>query len=193
MLLRMFQQQVLFQCQVFLLALHDLNSALVTKDMTRAWSAIQNMLNAAANISKALWGSGGKLALERKAIRESIGLLDNSPLRDVAMRNNFEHIDERLDTWWKDSPDHNLMDFNFGDMHTAVKGIDEVDIFRSFAPTTGELIFWSQRFSLQAIATEIASIFPKIQQEAQRPIWEPQKPKQPEVASGGAPDAANAQ
>ena len=58
------------------------------------------MLNAGANISKAFWGSGGKLAVERKPLRDSIGIDDKSPLRAVTMRNNFEHFDERIDRWW---------------------------------------------------------------------------------------------
>ncbi len=52
------------------------------------------MLNARANISKALWGSGGRLASERAELRASIDVSDDSPLRYVGMRNKFEHFDE---------------------------------------------------------------------------------------------------
>ena len=189
--LRMFQRQILFQCQVFALAMLDFKASLVTNDVTRSWCAVQNLLNAAANISKALWGKAGKLAEERKPLRESIGLQDDSPLRNVTMRNNFEHMDERLDKWWKESTRHNVIDFGFGDMHSPsiVQGIDNIDIFRNFVPRTGELIFWNQRFDLDAIAKEIARIHPEVAQEANKPHWEtrPSTPREP--SSGTPPDA----
>jgi hypothetical protein len=62
MLLRIFQRQVELQCRAVLIASHDFNAAMLTNDLTHAWIAVQNLLTAAANISKALWGVGGKFA-----------------------------------------------------------------------------------------------------------------------------------
>lgn len=168
---------------MFKLATFDFSSSVLTRDMVRSWCAIQNMLNAAANISKALWGQGGKLAAERKELRDSIEVLDDSPLRSVTMRNIFEHFDERLDKWWKESKGHSLADFNFGDPHEHIQRFDEIDIFRNFLPRTGELIFWSQRFDLQAIANEIERILPKVEQEARKRHWEPRTSRRSEAAS----------
>src|SRR5450631_2177877 len=94
--LRTFQSQVALQCSFLLLAAEDLNRGLKQRNISYVFYALQNLLNAGANISKALWGQGGKLAIERKPLRDSIGVDDTSPLREVTMRNNFEHFDERI-------------------------------------------------------------------------------------------------
>jgi len=103
MLLRIFQKQVLLQCQFTLFAAHDINMALNQRDDTRIFYAVQNFLNAANNVSKALWAQNGKFTDERKMLRDSIGVSDTSPLRKILIRNAFEHFDERLDKWWKQS------------------------------------------------------------------------------------------
>lgn len=100
-LLRMFQRQALLQCQFALVAAHDINAALVRDDTIGVFYSLQNLLNSAANISKVFWGAGGHLAEARRELRASIALADDSPLLAVAMRNNYEHFDERLDQWSK--------------------------------------------------------------------------------------------
>jgi len=92
-------QQIKLQCQAVLVGSNDFDSAMATGDHTHAWIAIQNILGAAANISKALWGAGGRHSEEREPLRASLQVDDTSPLRDVATRNHFEHYDERLDKW----------------------------------------------------------------------------------------------
>ena len=99
MLLRTFQRQVALQCRYIMLAAHDVNKGLQARDTSYTYYWIQNLLNAAANVSKALWGQKGKYAEIRKPLRDSIGVSDESPLRNVNMRNNFEHFAERLDRW----------------------------------------------------------------------------------------------
>jgi hypothetical protein len=127
------------------------------------------MLNAGANISKAFWGSGGKLSVQRKPLRDSISLDDNSPLREVTMRNNFEHFDERIDRWWKESKQHNLIDFNIG---LAVKGAEDIDILRNFDPKSKEMIFGGERFNLQNLLDETRRILPLLEAEARKAHWE---------------------
>lgn len=113
-LLRAFQLQVAFQCRAVSTAAADINTAisrLNAGDMTampHLWIGIQNLLNAAANVSKACWGQGGKLSKERKPLRDSLGVKASSPIRKTGLRNNFEHFDERLDDWWMKSKHHNF-------------------------------------------------------------------------------------
>src|SRR5688572_3342541 len=58
--LRIFQQQLLSQCRYLIFAAADANEGLKQHDAERIFYAIQNLLNAGANISKTLWGQGGK-------------------------------------------------------------------------------------------------------------------------------------
>jgi hypothetical protein len=113
-LLHAFQKQVELQCRFLLIAAKDVNDKLPSRNTEAVFYALQNLLNAGANISKALWGQGGKLSDQRKILRESVGIDDASPLRQVTMRNNFEHFDERLDRWWAESKNHNQADLNIG-------------------------------------------------------------------------------
>ena len=174
MLLRMFQRQVHVQCQFMLFAAKEISTALAQKDTTRIFYAIQNLLNAAANISKALWGQGGSLTAQRQALRDSIGVSETSPLREVTMRNNFEHFDDRLDRWWKESARHNHADLNIGPK-SMIAGVDDIDRFRMFDPQTTELVFWSQTFNLQALIGEVQRILPKLAEEAEKPHWNPKE------------------
>ena len=171
MLLRTFQKQVLYQCEFLLLAATQVNTGLQEHNTIRVFSGLQNLLNAAANISKALWGQSGKLEAQRQPLRDSINILDDSPLRVVTMRNNFEHFDERLEKWWLESQQHNYCDFNIMPKST-VKGIAPIDWFRSFDPVTSDLCFWSQEFNIQELIAEVQKIYPKLQEEANKPHWE---------------------
>jgi hypothetical protein len=169
-----FEQQILTQCRFFNRAYAELEK--VIRELgelaqgraqlpfdyaERAFYAIQNLLNAAANISKAMWGSGRdkeRVTRERKLLRDRLGVTNSSPLFAVTMRNNFEHFDERLDEWWKKSKRHNSVDMNIGPKRDFVAGFDEVDLFRNFNFATGELTFWSETFDIPQIANEVARI-----------------------------------
>jgi hypothetical protein len=124
----------------------------------RSWHPVQAFLSATANISKALWGQGGSLTAERRALRESLGVDDLSPLRHTSMRNNFDHFDERLDEWWRESAQHLYVDLNFGAFANAYT--EQRDVFRNYDPATGELTFWGERYDLPAVAAEIRRIMP---------------------------------
>lgn len=133
MLLRMFQGQVLLQCEFMMVAAGELNRGLELMNTRHTFYALQNLLNAGANISKALWGSGGKRAKQRKPLRDSIGVADDSPLRAVAMRNNFEHFDDRLDKWWETSKRHNAVDLTIAP-RSAVIGVDSIGLVPRVRP-----------------------------------------------------------
>jgi hypothetical protein len=168
-LLRVFQGQVLLQCQFVLLAAEDLNQAMAKRNVRHVFYALQNLLNAAANVAKALWGSKGTSA-GRKPLRDSIGIGDDSPLRQVAMRNHFEHIDERLERWWQESERHFYVDLNLG--MGSVAGVARQDTFRNFDPRTTNLTFWGDDFNVQNIIDEVLKILPKLQEQADKPPWE---------------------
>lgn len=172
MLLRTFQGQIELQCYFVLAAAQDVNAGLAQQNVNHVFYGIQNLLNAAANISKALWGTGGRLAAERQHLRASIGVSDSSPLRDVVMRNNFEHIDERLDRWWRESTHHNHADLNIGPK-AMIAGMADIDMFRAFDPATADITFWGQEFNVQAIVNEVQRILPLVSAEAQKPHWDP--------------------
>ena len=171
LLLRAFVGQVWGQTVYFFLAWTEHQAALASPnpdEQARVWHCIESMLNATANMSKILWGQKGKKANERQEVRDLLGIADSSPIRDPDMRNNFEHFDERLETWWKDSTDHNYIDMNIGNVHRVLTGFEAIDMFRSYDPTTGDVWFWGDQFNLKAIHAELFALYPRLKAEVQR-------------------------
>lgn len=84
------------------------------------------------------------------------------------MRNNFEHLDDRLDTWWKESKRHLHADMSIGPKDNMLKGVEQIDRFRLFDPRTTDLTFWGQEFNIQAIVSEAQKILPKLLEEANK-------------------------
>lgn len=176
MLMRMFQRQVADQCKVTLHGASLLDFGLQKTDQDAIWIAAQVLLTGAANTSKALWGGGRererhKISAEREPLRRSLQVEDSSPLNDVRMRNNFEHYDERLDTWWKESPQRNHLDRFLGPPE-SVGGLNDIDRFRVYDPTTHDIVFWGERFNVQAIVTAVDELLPRAEAEANKPHWE---------------------
>jgi lysyl-tRNA synthetase class 1 len=171
-LLRNFQQQVALQCKFVLASAEDLKKGVAESNSEQIFYALQNLLNASANISKALWGARGKMANERRLLRDSIGIGDDSPLREVNMRNNFEHFDERLDRWWAQSTRHNFIDMSIGSPN-AFGGAADLDRFRIFDPATTNMTFWGEEFNIQSIVNEVKRIVPRLQQEVIKPHFDP--------------------
>ena len=46
---------------------------------------------------------------ERQSLRDSLSVDDSSPLRRVKIRNDHEHLDERIERWWDTSPNPNFV------------------------------------------------------------------------------------
>jgi hypothetical protein len=163
-LLQQFLIQLSLQCQFFLMAANMLNEGMAVKDVFIIFFAIQNLLTAAANISKALWGQtkNTRLAQARKPLRDAIGVSDSSPLRVVTMRNNYEHFDERLDEWWQKSKTHFCMDLNLLSSKAVTSASEPIDWFRVYDPVTTDLTFWGEAFNLKAIIDEVDLLLPKI-------------------------------
>jgi hypothetical protein len=132
----------------------------------RIWWPIQSFLTATANISKVLWGGDPAVASARTPLRLALRVSDASPLHTRTMRNNFDHFDARVDTWWGKSSSHNFVDMNFGDMATMIQGVPQDEMFRNMDLQTGDVVFWGQRYNLPSISAEIQRIMPLALREA---------------------------
>src|SRR4051812_4466185 len=115
-LLRLLQTQVREQCAFLRLAVADLDEARKAiwgvddaKELPpsqiseRLWYSVHSAMAAAGNVSKALWGSGGKGEKDREPLRASLGVADSSAFKNVALRNHLEHFDERLVRWFNET------------------------------------------------------------------------------------------
>src|SRR5215211_1903562 len=145
------------QCEFILVAASDLDNALKAHDRlstTRAWLALQTIVISAANLSKLFWGSRGKKLEERRPLRESLGVELGSCLQSPDLRNDFEHFDERIATWY-DEHGNIFMSRNIGSPRSIVVGGEpEATRFGQFDPATGELTFWANTVQIKDVIRE---------------------------------------
>ncbi len=96
-------QEIRSQCTLANQAIEDMGGLLTAAYMgtqaPRFWYCLQAFLAAAANISKLLWPSGRGDTERGRELRAFLGIEDDSPLRARDLRNDIEHMDERLDAW----------------------------------------------------------------------------------------------
>jgi hypothetical protein len=171
-LLRTFQHQIKVQCEFVLQAATSVDEAIRNNNGSAAFYGIQNLLNAAANIRKALWGSNEKIAADRKPLRDSLKTDEHSVLfTRTIIRNHNEHFDERLDRWWLESKQKNFLDMITGPRN-RIAGFEEIDRFRWYDPITGDVLFWGDAFNLRELVDEIKRLYPLAAQEASKPRFE---------------------
>jgi hypothetical protein len=133
------------------------------------WASVQNCLTAVANIAKASWGEDLQYRKERKPLRKSLGIKKDSPLRPLSMRNNFENFDEHIDEWFATSKNRIHVDRIIGPA-SLIGGVSRIDMFRVFDPTTTEVVFWGERYRMNAIMDEVRRLYPVARAQADKPV-----------------------
>lgn len=137
---------------------------------TGAWFALQNILVAAANLSKLLWGSSGKREAEREALRNSIGVDNTSPLKSLDVRNDFEHFDERIEDWYVRQGQSIYIGRNIGG-GIYIEDEGEGRRFGEYDPSTGMVVFWTNSARLPDIIGEVRRILPLVEAETAKDPW----------------------
>lgn len=177
MTLRIYQLQVVGQCHVLLQGAAQAQSALDkvmqppspseppgarAAHVDAFWVAAQNVLTAAANLAKALWGSGGRKATQREDLRRSLQVDDTSVLKSSPiLRNHLEHFDERIEKWESKSSRRIFVDRNIGDKARMISPpLEDYEIFRNYNPESGELTFWGDSVLLRDVVAEAERILP---------------------------------
>ncbi len=158
------------QCEFVLLASDSIDESIKRSDVRGTFYASQNLLTAAANISKALWG-GKERSVARKILRDRIGISDASPIREVDMRNNYEHFDERLERWWKAfSQPRSFADLSIVETNDdlIMLGVEIEDRFRMLNLSTMTFTFWGQEFPLRDLVEEVRKVLPTVRMECTR-------------------------
>jgi hypothetical protein len=174
LLLRIYQGQVVYCCKAVLLAYRDIQSGLADGgDRDRIQYGVQNLCIAAGNLSKTLWGAGEERRAERQPLRDSLSVTEASPLKQVRIRNDYEHLDERIEEWWKESPHHNIVGFLVGPRGSVTgESLGEKDVLRWLDPTTGDVIFWGNELNIPTVIKEVQRLLPIAEAEAQKPHWD---------------------
>lgn len=131
-----------------------------------------NFLQHSSAASRLLWppGSGNRREKKRakkrgEHLRAKIEIDDSEALKNRALRNHFEHFDERLDDWAETSPHKNIVDNMIGPRNAiAGDSVKDQDFMRLFDPTTKMLIFRGELFDVQALVTSLTNVLAKAKQ-----------------------------
>ncbi|WP_224041641.1 hypothetical protein [Cupriavidus respiraculi] len=138
-----------------------------------------SILTHASNISRLLWPIPGKRndphresRAERGAkLRELLGVGDDHPLRNRALRDHLEHFDERLDDWDRTSEHGNYLQDNVA-RWGAIPGLAEGDYMRWYDPTTHEVRFRGEAWSIVDLVESVRRLLATIErvsEERQQP------------------------
>lgn len=150
----------------------------VRRSQSDIWQATQMLVVAAGNLSKLFWGESGKFAIEREPLRRALQVQDTSLLRPTTMRNHFEHFDDRIDRWWKNSPGRNYIDASIGPV-SVTGNVDRTDFFRGYDPATGDLSFWGTNLNVRKVCAEVETILEHAADELDRTMLPPEPPSAP--------------
>src|SRR2546428_10069630 len=89
---------------------------------------------------------------------------------------NFEHFDERLDRWERESLSHSYIDRNISAPDVFGTGFSSIDWFRHFDSQTATALFWGDTFDLHALVQGAADLLPIATAEAEELPW-PEPPE----------------
>jgi hypothetical protein len=166
MLIRQFQREAEYQCCHAFAYLAMVREALAADDRGDVFMPLQGAVISIGNVGKIFFGveNSGKFE-PRRPLRGSVGLSDHSPIRDFSMRNNYEHIDERIDRRFEKSKTRSIINRMIGPPG-MVQGIEPIGMFQHFDPQTFKLYFWGVEFDLPVIIREMEALYPRLREEA---------------------------
>lgn len=137
----------------------------------RFWYGVQSAILAVGNVSKILWGSKGSFAEERADMRELLGIGDDSPLRDTAMRNLWEHLDEKIDKAHREGEGFHTDRIVAG----VPPYVTDKSLFRWFERHTLTISFWGETWRFTDMVPELAKIRDAIDQYPLDRFWFPKE------------------
>jgi hypothetical protein len=118
----------------------------------------QAFLIAAANVSKSLRGVNEGTAARRQELREELDTSDESPVRDRAIRNHFEHFDERIEGA---APSRIFIDSTVMPreaISVQIAQATEQSQLRNYDPLSHTLTFWEDEIRVGEVVSELVRI-----------------------------------
>lgn len=148
------------QCALALRATDELTEALNTQGTVSlaVQYAEQAFLGAAANVSKMFSPSSQKpwARMRGQKLLELFNVAANSPVLDRDVRNHFEHIDDRIDSWILAQPRLTAEQVEAGEMDALATAPPAR--LRIVDPKAGTISFGEAEVSVPDLYTELARI-----------------------------------
>ena len=128
-----------------------------------------DLIHHAAAVSRIFWPPGGRNKASTKrahkrgqSLRDLIQLKNGHPVQNRALRDHFEHFDERLDEWAESSVNRCIVGKLFGP-RSSIGGdsIKDSDIINHYDPETKRFGFRGEYFDIQQLVSGLTDIYQK--------------------------------
>lgn len=170
-LLRQFQLETERQCQFALIALQDMEEASANGDGKLFWYSVQGFMVATAKVSRFLWPENPRLPARGSALRESLGVGDDSPLRDRTFIERFENYDDRLEEWHELSEEHRFFD-SYTEPLDVLAETHMGDRFRGYNFEEEALLFGGETYHLKPVADALEELAGAAQLQMNKPRFD---------------------
>jgi hypothetical protein len=173
-----FETEILHQWDFATAALELMNATLQQRGGTMGsfWFGVDAALGALANISKVFFppcNASSRTRRRCRQMREAFGVKDDSLLKERALRDAFEHFDEAIDQWFRNTERRNFADRIIA-APGAIQGIDPGDYLRHFDPDANVVSVLGESLDLQALVNEVQELVQRVQLTHQTPWFERQ-------------------
>jgi hypothetical protein len=167
-LLRQLQREVERQCQFAMISLQDMEEASANSDGKLFWYSAQNLLISVVKVSLMLWPPDPRYPEVTEALRESLGVTEDSPLRDRSFPERFLSFDEQLHEWYEASKEKRFFD-SYTEPLDVLADTSPQDRFRGYNTEDNTLLFHNEPYPLSPISTAVEEICRKAEEEFQKP------------------------
>lgn len=140
--------------------IHDVGQ--LDLDTSACLDAIQSIALHAAALSKYFWPVGKRYKAQGEHLRKRLGVLDGSPLEDRNLRNQLEHLDEKLDDYFKEQAFSGYVFPEFFGPEPDRDGPKAL-FFRAYFINTGEFEVLGNKYPIPALVSEVARIHELLQ------------------------------
>ena len=152
-----FMGDIVLQSKIAQRAAERLQASNDKFDNIEVWCSIQSILIAAGNVSKILWPPRKKYKSRGEKLRKLLNIDESNILADRDLRNHFEHYDERIEVWFKNTPSAVYRDLVMNPSQSNF-GFKSTNNHRAYNSANNTLIFRGESLELGAVLTALEEI-----------------------------------
>ena len=170
-LLQPLQNEVERQCGFAMIALQDIEEASANSDGKLFWYSVQGLMVAVERLSMMLWPPDPRVPGRGEALRESLGVDEDSPLKSRDIPGRFIRFDEQLEEWYETSEHRRFFD-SYTEPLDVLAETNPGDRFRGYDIENNALLFHDEPYYLKPIADAVEELFHRAEEETQKPRFD---------------------
>lgn len=131
-------------------------------DTTACLNEVQSIALHAAALSKYFWPVGKRYKQRGEYLRNKLHIAVDSPLENRNLRNQLEHLDEKLDDYFKEQAFSGFVFPEFFGPEPSKNGPKAL-FFRAYFIDTGEFEVLGEKYAMPALVAEVNRIHASLQ------------------------------